>query len=386
MTTGKRVGLQGTSLYPALRARSQARSFKIAPDDFVQGTSLYPALRGSIPKTWLTLSPVWTLFIWRRGRDSNPRTCFQIDGFQDRCNKPDSATPPGNSVLNRGAQEYLKTGTLASPYQLHMTARDKLIRVSSKNGGAGLFGGEPSAGIPAITIEFFLTGSHILTMNQTYYTPAVQRVSAATMNRVLRNTYLLLSMTLLFSAVMAGVAMALNWPYPGLMITLVGYFGLLFLTTKLRNSAWGIVSVFALTGFMGVTLGPIINLYLYAYANGGELVMMAMGGTAVIFLAMSGLALTAKRDFSFLGKFLMIGILVAFLSGIGAIVFHFQPLALAVSSMFIMLMAGLILWQTQQIVRGGETNYIMATVTLFISIFNLFSSLLHILGFGFGED
>ncbi len=206
------------------------------------------------------------------------------------------------------------------------------------------------------------------------------------MNKVLRNTYALLSMTLLFSAVMAGVSMALNWPYPGVMIVLVGYFGLLFLTTKLRNSAWGILSVFALTGFMGVTLGPIINMYLYSYSNGSEIVMMALGSTGVIFLAMSGLALTSKRDYSFMGKFLAIGILVAFLAAIGNLFFQIPALALAISAMFVMLMAGLILWQTQQIVRGGETNYIMATVTLFVSLFNLFTSLLHLLGMGFGDD
>jgi len=223
-------------------------------------------------------------------------------------------------------------------------------------------------------------------MNQNYYAPTVQRVDAATMNKVLRQTYTLLSMTLLFSAAMAGVSMALNWPYPGPWVVLIGYFGLLFLTTKLRNSAWGIASVFALTGFMGATLGPIINVYTYAFANGTELVMMAMGGTAVIFLAMSGLALTSKRDYSFMGRFLMVGILVAFLAGLGAIFFQFQPLALAVSAMFMLLMAGLILFYTQQIVRGGETNYIMATVTLFVAIYNLFTSLLHILGFAFGED
>jgi modulator of FtsH protease len=206
------------------------------------------------------------------------------------------------------------------------------------------------------------------------------------MNQVLRNTYALLSMTLLFSAIMAGVSMALNWPYPSFMIVLGGYFGLLFLTAKLRNSPWGILSVFALTGFMGATLGPIINMYLYRFGNGSEIVMMALGGTGVIFLAMSGLALTSKRDYSFMGKFLFIGILVAFLAGLGNIFFQLPALGLAVSSMFVMLMAGLILYQTQQIVRGGETNYIMATVTLFVSLFNLFTSLLHILGFGFGED
>lgn len=225
-------------------------------------------------------------------------------------------------------------------------------------------------------------------MNQTQYRTATisQPMSAVAMNKVLRNTYALLSMTLLFSAVMAGVSMALNWPYPGPMIVLIGYFGLLFLTAKLRNSGWGIVSVFALTGFMGVTLGPIINMYLYRFGNGSEIVMMALGGTGVIFLAMSGLALTTKRDYSFMGKFLVIGILVAFLAGLGNLFFQLPALGLAVSSMFVMLMAGLILFQTQQIVRGGETNYIMATVTLFVSLFNLFTSLLHLLGVGFGED
>ena len=225
-------------------------------------------------------------------------------------------------------------------------------------------------------------------MNQSQYRTSTisQPVSAVAMNQVLRNTYALLSMTLLFSAVMAGVSMALNWPYPNLMIVLGGYFGLLFLTTKLRNSGWGILAVFALTGFMGATLGPIINMYMYRFGNGTEIVMMALGGTGVIFLAMSGLALTSKRDYSFMGKFLFIGILVAFLAGLGNIFFQLPALGLAVSSMFVMLMAGLILYQTQQIVRGGETNYIMATVTLFVSLFNLFTSLLHILGFGFGED
>jgi modulator of FtsH protease len=224
-------------------------------------------------------------------------------------------------------------------------------------------------------------------MNQSQYrTMPAQTGTAVEINKVLRNTYALLSLTLLFSAVMAGVSMSLNWPHPGMMITLVGYFGLLFLTTKLRNSAWGILSVFALTGFMGVTLGPIINMYLYRFGNGSEIVMMALGGTGVIFLAMSGLALTSKRDFSFLGKFLMIGILVAFFAGLANIFLGIPALGLAVSSMFVMLMAGLILYQTQQIVQGGETNYIMATVTLFVSLFNLFTSLLHLLGMGFGED
>jgi modulator of FtsH protease len=223
-------------------------------------------------------------------------------------------------------------------------------------------------------------------MNNQVYSVSTTQSSDVMVNRVLRNTYALLSMTLLFSAIMAGVSMTLNWPHPGFVITLVGYFGLLFLTTKLRNSGWGILSVFALTGFMGATLGPIINMYTMRFANGTDIVMMALGGTGVIFLAMSGLALTSKRDFSFMGKFLMVGILVAFVAMLGNYFFQFQPLALAISAMFLVLSTGLLLWQTQQIVRGGETNYIMATVTLFVSIFNIFSTLLHLLGFGFGDD
>ena len=209
--------------------------------------------------------------------------------------------------------------------------------------------------------------------------------SAIAVNKVLRNTYALLSMTLLFSALNAGISMALNLPHPGLLLTLVGYFGLLFATTRLRNSGWGLVSVFALTGFMGYTLGPILNAYL-ALANGGQLVMTAMGATGAIFLGLSGYALVSRRDFSFMGSFLVVGILLGFLAGLGAAVFQIPALALAVSAMFVLLMSGLILYETSNIVHGGETNYIMATVTLFVSIFNLFTSLLHLLGFLGGQE
>ena len=163
-------------------------------------------------------------------------------------------------------------------------------------------------------------------------------------NKVLKNTYLLLSMTLLFSAGMAAVAMSLNLPHPGLIVTLVGYFGLLFLTGKFSNSAWGIVFVFALTGFMGMTLGPILNMYVKAFSNGHELILTALGGTGVIFLGLSAYALTTRKDFSFMGGFLMVGILVAFLAGLGALLFSIPALSLAVSAMFILLMSGLILY------------------------------------------
>ena len=199
-------------------------------------------------------------------------------------------------------------------------------------------------------------------------------------NKVIRNTYMLLSMTLLFAAVTAATSVALKLPHPGLIITLVGYFGLLFATHKLQNSGWGLVSVFALTGFMGYTLGPIVSHYL-GLPNGGQTVMMAMAGTAAIFLGLSAYALTTRKDFSFMGGFLMVGILVAFLAGLGAIFFQVPALSLTVSAAFVLLMSGLILYETSNIIHGGETNYVMATVSLFVSIFNLFTSLLQLLGF-----
>ena len=214
--------------------------------------------------------------------------------------------------------------------------------------------------------------------------PREQSAILAT-NKVIRSTYALLSMTLLFSAAIAGISMVLALPHPGIMITLVGYFGLLFLTAKFRNSAMGLVMVFALTGFMGYTLGPILTFYL-AMPNGAEVVTMAMGATGAIFLGLSAYALNTRKNFSFMGGFLMVGILVAFLAGLGAVLFQLPVLALAVSAMFVLLMAGLILYQTSEIIHGGETNYIMATVTLYVAIFNLLTSLLHLIGFMSGED
>lgn len=205
-------------------------------------------------------------------------------------------------------------------------------------------------------------------------------------NKMLKNTYMLLSMTLLFSAATAGCAMYFNLPHPGMIVTMIGYFGLLFLTSKFSNSSLGLLFVFALTGFMGLTLGPILNMYLNAFSNGHELIMTALGGTGVIFLGLSGYALTTKKDFSFLGGFLMVGILVAFLAGIGAMIFAIPALSLAVSAMFILLMSAMILFQTSAMVHGGETNYILATVTLYVSIYNLFLSLLQLLAAFSGED
>lgn len=205
-------------------------------------------------------------------------------------------------------------------------------------------------------------------------------------NKVLRNTYALLAMTLLFSAGTAGLAMALNLPHPGAIVTLVGYFGLLFLTNRLANSVWGIVSVFALTGFMGLTLGPVLNFYVTHLGNGTQLVMTALGGTGVIFVGLSMYALTTRKDFSFMGGMLMAGILVAFLAGLASLFVPMPGLHIAVSAMFILLMSGMILFETSNIIHGGETNYILATVSLYVSIFNLFTSLLNLLGIFSSDD
>jgi len=207
----------------------------------------------------------------------------------------------------------------------------------------------------------------------------VSQPSVLSTNKVIRNTYTLLSMTLLFSALTAGIAVMTNMPFINPIITLVGYFGLLFLTTRFRNSGLGLLCVFALTGFMGLTLGPIISAYL-SLPNGGQIVMTAMGGTGVIFLGLSGYALTTRKDFSFIGGFLMVGILVAFLASLASLFLTLPGLSLAVAAMFILLMSGMILYQTSQIIHGGETNYIMATVSLYIAIYNLFISLLQLLG------
>lgn len=208
------------------------------------------------------------------------------------------------------------------------------------------------------------------------FSTAIPSVESA--NKVLKNTYLLLSMTLLFSAAVAMLSLMLALPHPGLVITLVGYFGLLYLTNRYKNSVGGIVAVFGLTGFMGYTLGPILGAYLTVAPN---IVVQSLFSTAVIFLSLSLYAVKTKKDFSFLSSFLFVGILVAFLAGLGAIFFSMPALSLTVSVLFVLLMSGLILYQTGEIVNGGETNYVMATVTLFVSLFNLFTSMLHLLGF-----
>lgn len=195
--------------------------------------------------------------------------------------------------------------------------------------------------------------------------------------KVLRSTYTLLGITLAFSALMAGISMAINAPYFGLW-TLLPYFICLWMVEKNKNNASGIAWVFALTGWMGFTLGPIINMYLVAVGSGP--IMMALGSTALVFFGASAYVLTTRKNLSFMTGFLMTGILVAFVAGIANIFLQIPALAITVSSVFAFLSAGIIMWQTSAIIHGGERNYISATVTLFVMIYNLFISLLQLFG------
>lgn len=215
-----------------------------------------------------------------------------------------------------------------------------------------------------------------------------RQAAVSSTNKVLRNTYMLLSMTLIFSAMCAGLAMAMDVPYLGFW-PLIGAFALLFVINKMKNSIWGVALVFAFTGLMGFCLGPIISYYM-ATSGGSQIVATAMSLTGIIFFSLSGYALVTKKDFSFMAGFLMTGMWVV----IGSMVLLFvgsfmgwqlSGLHLAISAAIVMLMSGFILFDTSRILNGGETNYIMATVSLYLSIYNLFTSLLHLLG-AFGDD
>ena len=218
--------------------------------------------------------------------------------------------------------------------------------------------------------------------NQTARTAMYQDVaqeSALATNKVLKNTYLLLSATLIFSAVMAAIAMAVNMPPIGGILTLVGYFGLLFLTSKFRNSALGILCVFALTGFMGLTLGPLLTFYIENIPNGGELVLTSLGTTGMIFLALSAYVLTTRKDFSFMGGFLMVGMLGLLAVIVIGFFVDMSAFSMAISAGIVLLMSGMILYQTSAIIHGGERNYIMATISLYVSLYNIFIHLLMLL-------
>ena len=205
-------------------------------------------------------------------------------------------------------------------------------------------------------------------------------------NKVLRNTYLLLGLTFLFSAFTAYASFAMGVRSVNPLIFIAGAYGFMFLTNALRNSPWGILSVFAFTGFMGFTLGPIFNLFMHHYANGAQLIATALGGTGMVFFALSGFVLTTRKDFSYLSGFLFVAVMLAFLAMIASIFFQIPALQLAISAAFVLISSGLILFQTSAIIHGGETNYISATVSLFVSIYNLFVSLLNLLGAFSGRE
>lgn len=204
-------------------------------------------------------------------------------------------------------------------------------------------------------------------------------------NKVLKNTYMLLGMTLAFSAVTAGISMALNLPaFMGLVFSLIG-FALLFVVNRMADSAKGLPAIFAFTGVMGAGLGPLLNAYL-AMPGGPQLVMQSLAGTAFIFFGLSAYALQSKRDFSFMTGFLFAGLIVAIVAMIANIFMGIPALSLTISAAVVMIMSGLILVDTSRIINGGETNYIRATVGLYLNIYNLFVHLLHLLGAFGGDD
>jgi modulator of FtsH protease len=223
-------------------------------------------------------------------------------------------------------------------------------------------------------------------MNNPVYTVSdTSRVSTAVYNRTLRNTYALLGMLFVFGALTAWVAQSMHWRIP-FWPFVVGIFAFSWAITATRNSVWGLVTAFGFSGFLGVVTGANVDAALYQYANGGELVAAAFGLTAGIFFALSAYAMTTKRDFSGWFAFLGVGTLAVF----GAFILNYflqvPALALALSTMIILISCGWIIWQTQQIVRNGQTNYILAATGLLADIFVLFNNLLALLGFGFGDD
>lgn len=222
-------------------------------------------------------------------------------------------------------------------------------------------------------------------MREQPYVLQSSQVSEQETSKVLRNTYALLALTLGFSGLVAFAAQQAGVPHPGILITLVGFYGLFFLTTKLRDSGWGLVSTFALTGFMGYTLGPILNRYL-GLANGADLIVSAFAMTAIVFGGLSAYVLTTRKNMSFLSGFITVGFFVLLGGMLAAWLFELSGLQLAISAGFVLFSSAAILWQTSEIIHGGERNYIMATISLYVSIYNLFLSLLQLLGFASSND
>ncbi len=211
-----------------------------------------------------------------------------------------------------------------------------------------------------------------------------QEESLLSTHKVLRNTYFLLGLTMAFSAVVAYISMSLNLPYPNLIVLLVGFYGLLFVTNRLANSAWGILAAFAFTGFMGYTIGPILNMYV---ASGMEdLIMLAFAGTAIVFFACSAYVLTTKKDMSFLSTAIFSLFIVLLLGIVASFFFQIPALAVGISALFVVFSTMTILYETSNIIHGGETNYIRATVSIYVSIYNLFISLLRLLSIFSSDD
>jgi len=204
-------------------------------------------------------------------------------------------------------------------------------------------------------------------------------------SKVLRNTYMLLSLTLFFSAGMTALAVSIQAPPMHWLLSIGGMIGLLFALQAMRNSVWALPLVFAFTGFMGWTLGPMIAYYLQS-PGGATLVGNALFGTAAVFLSLSAYVLTSKKDFSFLGGFLFTGLIIALLATVALFFFQVPALSLAISAMLVMLASGYILFDTSRIIHGGETNYVMATVSLYINIYMLFTNLLALLGVFSGDE
>ncbi|MFK7976362.1 MAG: Bax inhibitor-1/YccA family protein [Halioglobus sp.] len=222
--------------------------------------------------------------------------------------------------------------------------------------------------------------------DKSLYTPDSFAVeSALATNKVLKNTYLLLGMTLVFSAMTAGLAMAMGLSHgAALILALVG-FGLLFVVNKMADTSKGLLAIFAFAGVEGASIGPMLSHYL-ALPNGPSLVMQALGGTAIVFFGLSAYALTTKKDFSYMGGFLMVGLIVAVVAMIANIFLAIPALSLTISAAIVMIMSGLILFDTSRIINGGETNYIRATVSLYLDVLNLFIHLLHLLTALGGDD
>ena len=210
-------------------------------------------------------------------------------------------------------------------------------------------------------------------MNQNYSTVVRSASSAVSTNKVLRNTYMLLSLTLLFSGFTAAVSMFLNMPPMTYLISVIGGMVIaMFVLPRFANSTAGIGIVFLITGLLGFGLGPILSMYA-SLPNGSNIITLSLAGTGVIFMGLSAYALATRKDFSFLGGFLMVGFLLILLAALANIFLQIPAMSLMISAAVILVMSGFILYDTSRIIHGGETNYILATIGLYMTIFNIFS-------------